>query len=301
MATRYLEIWATNDFVTGKQPPPETGSGGTAGGSAPFELEVAPGGTWVRVAVTDDDAIFDEVETGQSGAGGGDQQVLAEDVTIGGVTYTAGMRIVSAYDLINSSTGHKVTSIHIGTGVDGFTTGAVVGVASTEPLDPGVTYTFNQNRTSNRKNNLYTEYVCFAGGTSILTPTGYRLIEEIEPGDLVLTRDRGAQPVLWHGAREVNDAPVIIRAGTLGARVDVWVSPQHRLLIASPQGELLFWEAEVLVSARHAVDGHRIVQAALGPVTYHHLLLEQHEILTADGVLSESFHPGQWGVSRLDA
>ena len=87
--------------------PPETGSGGTAGGSAPFELEVASGGTWVRVAVTDDDAIFDEFETGQSGAGGGDQQVLAKDVTIGGVTCTAGMRIVSAYDLINSSTGHK--------------------------------------------------------------------------------------------------------------------------------------------------------------------------------------------------
>lgn len=36
-------------------------------------------------------------------------------------------------------------------------------------------------------------------------------------------------------------------------------------------------------------------------MTYHHLLLEQHEILTADGVLSESFHPGQWGVSLLDA
>ena len=127
-----------------------------------------------------------------------------------------------------------------------------------------------------------------------MAPTGYRLIEEIEPGDLVLTRDRGAQLVLRHGAREVDYALVIIRAGTPGAWVNVWVSPQHRLLIASPQGELLFWEPEVLVSAHHVVEEYR-------PITYHHLLLEQHEILTVDGVLSESFHSGQWSVSRLDA
>jgi len=35
-------------------------------------------------------------------------------------------------------------------------------------------------------------------------------------------------------------------------------------------------------------------------VTYIHLAFDQHEIITAGGVLSESFHPGQMALDALE-
>ena len=58
---------------------------------------------------------------------------------------------------------------------------------------------------------------CFTPGTVIETETGPRLIETLAPGDRVLTRDRGMQPVLWIGRRTMPGtgafAPVRFAAG----------------------------------------------------------------------------------------
>ena len=39
--------------------------------------------------------------------------------------------------------------------------------------------------------------VCFHAGTRILTPNGPHRVQDLAPGNLVLTRDHGAQPLLW--------------------------------------------------------------------------------------------------------
>lgn len=66
---------------------------------------------------------------------------------------------------------------------------------------------------------------CFLSGTLIATPDGEVPVETLRAGDLVLTRDHGAQPLVWtsHSAvsREVLDrAPnlraIRIEAGALG-------------------------------------------------------------------------------------
>lgn len=137
---------------------------------------------------------------------------------------------------------------------------------------------------------------CFTPGTLIDTPAGPRRVETIGIGDLVVTRDRGPQPVRWVGRQTVaargEMAPVRVAAGTLGNRRDLVVSPQHRMLIGGWQAQLLFGLDEVLVAAAHLVDGDRIRRMPGGMVTYLHLMFDAHELIFAEGAPCESFFAG---------
>lgn len=139
---------------------------------------------------------------------------------------------------------------------------------------------------------------CFVAGTGLLTPEGRRPIEEIAVGDLVWTRDRGAQVVRWHGVRKVagtgDFAPIRFAPGAIGNERELLVSPQHRMLIEGWRAQLFFGEEEILVAAKHLVNGDTIHVACRPWVVYHHLMFDDHEILEAEGVPSESFHPGDW-------
>jgi len=142
--------------------------------------------------------------------------------------------------------------------------------------------------------------ICFLPGTLIATPDGPREVETLEPGARVLTRDSGAQPVLWRGETRLSGAelylyphlrPVRIAAGALsGGGGELFVSPSHRVLMAAPG---LLGGGEVLVAAGDLEDGRHIRRDfTLPSVRYVHLMLERHEILTANGLPCESFHPG---------
>ena len=91
-------------------------------------------------------------------------------------------------------------------------------------------------------------------GTLIATPDGDRRAEQLKPGDLVMTKDDGAQALRWIGSRKVkakgNFAPIHIRANTLGQHCDLLVSPLHRVLIKDVLAELPFGGSKVLVAAR---------------------------------------------------
>ena len=83
---------------------------------------------------------------------------------------------------------------------------------------------------------------------------------------------------------------------------DLRVSPLHRVLVGSPKLDLMFGIGEALVSARHLVNGSTIVQDFDGgEIEYFHLLFDQHEIVLAEGLATESFHPGAWGLSVMEA
>ena len=146
--------------------------------------------------------------------------------------------------------------------------------------------------------------ICFAGGTLIATPEGPRPVEALRAGDRVSTRDDGAQDVLWTGSRRMSGArlyamphlrPVRIRAGAMGEdrpENDLLVSPEHRMLIRGARARELFNEDEVLVAARDLIDGQRVVdESGYREVTYFHLLTERHQIVWANGMETESFHP----------
>jgi len=138
---------------------------------------------------------------------------------------------------------------------------------------------------------------CFVEGTRIDTARGPVAVQDIQVGDYVLTLDDGYQPVLWRGARRVPStgpfAAVKIPAGVFGDHGALAVSPQHRIHLSGWRAELYCGEGEVLVRAAHLVRVGRLVQDHSGaPVSYHHLLFDRHQIIRAEGLWSESYHPG---------
>ncbi|RBP84413.1 Hint domain-containing protein [Rhodobacter sp. 140A] len=146
---------------------------------------------------------------------------------------------------------------------------------------------------------------CFVAGSRVATPAGPRAVETLVPGDLVLTKDAGPQPLRWIGRRTVpaegRFAPIRFETGAHGATRPLLVSPQHRVLVRDPAAELLFGEAEVLVAAKDLVDGRAVQVVEGGTVEYVHLLLDRHHIVFADGIASESFLPGPQVMGAMEA
>jgi hypothetical protein len=157
-----------------------------------------------------------------------------------------------------------------------------------------------------------TGVICFTPGTRIATPDGPRMVQDLREGDLVQTKDSGAQAVLWVGSRHMTGArlfayprlrPIRFRPGALGVERpdhELIVSPDHRMLIRGPAARALFNTDEVLVAARDLVNGQTIVvDMALKEVTYVHLLLPSHQVIWANGVETESFHPANADLTSL--
>lgn len=146
---------------------------------------------------------------------------------------------------------------------------------------------------------------CFVAGTMILTPEGERPVEALQPGDLVITKDDGPQPVRWIGQRRVpalgNLAPIEIRAGTFGPHRRLLVSPQHRVLVRDCLAELLFGEAEVLVAAQDLVNGRTVRRREGGEVDYVHILFDRHQLVSSAGLTTESFLPGPQSTKMFEA
>lgn len=157
-----------------------------------------------------------------------------------------------------------------------------------------------------------TVVVCFANGSWIATPKGERRVETLKVGDLVVTADGETRPIRWIGVRTVTVSemllkkelrPVVIPAGAFGPNLphsDLRLSRQHRLAVEGWQVEMLFGAERALVRAGH-LDGAGIKSVLpKEAVTYYHILLDQHDMLIANGVASESFQPGPVGLCALD-
>lgn len=150
--------------------------------------------------------------------------------------------------------------------------------------------------------------VCYVSGTLIATPDGEVPVEELRAGDLVLTRDHGAQELTWTSATWVtpedldlspNKRPIRITAGSLGnglPRRDVDVSPQHRVMVTDEDGR------EYLISARHLMMAG-VPGAELRPLgdsfNLVHVAFADHEIILAEGAPMESFYTGKMAVRAL--
>jgi hypothetical protein len=148
---------------------------------------------------------------------------------------------------------------------------------------------------------------CFVAGTRLATQDGWRRIEELAVGDLVMTQDHGFEPVRWIGRSRCRAEgaliPIRIRAGALGHGMpsrDLSVSPQHRMLLRSRIAERMTGQREVLVPAKKllALPG---VERMTGSrtVDYLHLMFDHHEIIFAEGAPTESLLPGPQAIIAL--
>ncbi len=135
---------------------------------------------------------------------------------------------------------------------------------------------------------------CFAAGTRILTPYRDTPVQDLRPGDEVLTLRSGAeavQKIIWTGHRRIditrharpeNVTPVRIMAGALGGGLpenDLVLSPDHCLYIDG-------W----LIEAKTLLNGATIRQdGSQRFISYHHIELARHDIVLAEGVAAETY------------
>lgn len=217
--------------------------------------------------------------------------VLANDVGPGTstlvITHINGQAVVAGQS-VTLATGQTVTLNADGT----------LGITSdgdTESVN--FTYTIaNGNGLTDTAFVTLNQVPCFVAGTMILTPTGEVPVEKLQPGDLVITKDDGPQPLRWLGRRVVpaigDHAPIRIAPNTFGDHREVLVSPLHRILIKDALAELLFGDAEVLVAAKDLVNDRSVRRVEGGMVEYVHILFDRHQVVLSDGLETESFLPG---------
>jgi hypothetical protein len=120
---------------------------------------------------------------------------------------------------------------------------------------------------------------------------GQKPVEKLQIGDKVMTMSGIARPIRWIGRRSYagrfvmgrkDILPICIKAGALDDNVprrDLWISPHHAMFLEG-----------LLIEAKDLVNGISIVQAKqVETVEYFHIELETHDVIVAEGALSETF------------
>ena len=110
-----------------------------------------------------------------------------------------------------------------------------------------------------------------------------------------MTASGRLRPIKWIGRRSYagrfiigrkDVLPLCIKAGALDDNVparDLWISPNHAMYFDTADGG-------VLVEAKDIVNGVSVVRAeSIEHVEYFHVELETHDVIIAEGALSETF------------
>lgn len=134
------------------------------------------------------------------------------------------------------------------------------------------------------------DVACFCPGSLILSPQGEVPVERLAIGDQVTTPN-GVRRIKWIGrsayeGKFLRDNPLMLPVtflpGALGEGV-----PNRPMRVSPGHGVFLHG---VLVPAWRLVNQVNVLQAPCsGRVEYLHLELDSHDLLTADGALSESY------------
>ncbi len=137
---------------------------------------------------------------------------------------------------------------------------------------------------------------CYCRGTLIETERGQTRVEDLKIGDEVATMSGALRPIRWIGRRRYGGRfamgrkdilPVCIMAGAFDDNVprrDLWISPHHAMYFKDRHFE------GVLIEAKDLVNGASIVRVELvDKVEYFHIELDTHDVIIAEGALSESY------------
>ena len=224
-------------------------------------------GAAVSFAGTNAELVLDDAQAGFSGIANmvGSDVVDLVGIGTGLVTYSTGT--IGVFD----SLGSEVTS---------FAVQAASGQPAVSIVSDGA---------GGSLITLGGEMPCFVRGTRLLSPHGYRAVEELRPGDPLITASGERRPVRWIGWRTLdlgpaparNALPVLIMPGAFGP------GRPHRVLRLSP---LHCVHADgVLIPVTHLVNGATIIRERAAAATYFHVELDRHDILLAEGLECESY------------
>jgi hypothetical protein len=228
------------------------------------------------------------------------------DFGIGGGTISlADPWIGPGVTLANFGAGDEIVvtgqqAVHLETSMNAVTlinsSGTVEGTLSlAAPLAPGLHFAMVKAATGSaiiaEATTPASDPPCFASGTGILTPCGYRPVETLAAGGKVVTASGSVATVIWVGLRRLDIAmhprpdavrPIRILPGALDNAVP------RRMLRLSPD-HALFLDG-VLIPVKHLVNGATILREdECQTVTYHHIELARHQLVLAEGAPCETY------------
>ena len=137
---------------------------------------------------------------------------------------------------------------------------------------------------------------CLGAGATIATAEGPVPVDWLRPGDRVLTRDNGYQPLWWVGGHTMprrapaETRPLRLGGGCFGEALperDVLLSPGTGVLLAGQELELWFAETEMFAKARDAQPNAEI---GTGRQQLYSLLFARPEVILAEGMWVSTVH-----------
>ena len=150
-------------------------------------------------------------------------------------------------------------------------------------------------------------FAALARGTLIATTDGPVAVEDLTPGTQVETVTSGPQTLLWVGAMTVYPDARTGLGGEAGSLTrlaadafgmgrpspDLVLGPRARVLFRSAACRSLVDQAEAFAPARAFVDGEAAIKVTpASPVRVYHLAFHGQQVLRANGMEVETYHPG---------
>lgn len=146
-------------------------------------------------------------------------------------------------------------------------------------------------------------FCAFARGSLIETPNGPVAIEDLLPGDSVLTQDGRAEPVIWIGSTTLVPSPADDKREVPLFRVMPDAFGLGRPLshmVVGPSARMLGVHQHGLRRIASFEDGENVSRLRPpSPVDMYHICLRDHAILRVGGLLCESYHPGHGALSDV--
>ena len=157
-------------------------------------------------------------------------------------------------------------------------------------------------------------FCALARGTIIATEDGPVAVEDLLPGMRIETRDNGYQPLMWIGNMTLipgqqpgQTPPRLFRIpvdsfGPSRPMPDLMLAPHARLLHRHARLQDVVQGDSALTPITAFEDGQSVIRVApASPVNTYHLAFQDHQILRANGLEIESYHPGTDLMTRLGA
>jgi len=124
-------------------------------------------------------------------------------------------------------------------------------------------------------------------GAIIMTLDGEKPIEDLRPGDRIVTRDAGMVVLKRLQHTTLRTRIIRIKAGSLGhtrPERDVYVPETQGILVRDWRAEALFGKKQAMVPAAKLVDGEFITDIGRGDLTLYHLTFDAPHVIYADGL-----------------
>jgi hypothetical protein len=156
-------------------------------------------------------------------------------------------------------------------------------------------------------------FCAFTRGSLVETEFGPMAIEDLLPGDTVLTQSGTSETVLWKGSVTLvpgredtrgRTRPLTrIMADTFGMQKPmsgVIAGPAARLLGTPAHLRHMHGDDQVLTPVYEFQDGTSIIETLPPtPVELFHICLKRHAVIRVDGLQFESYHPGANTIRKV--